>query len=89
MEPEDSPISSNDDRDLLVGLGGAQELLPAIHGIHGVAVHPLQQVFLGQPELVPKTPLDELPNAKAQHCFAVRRKLGDKPSLLQELRSTA
>jgi len=34
MEPEPSLVSSNDDRDLLVYAGGAQELPPAIHGIN-------------------------------------------------------
>jgi hypothetical protein len=89
MEPEPSPVSSNDDRDLLVRLGDVQEFLPAIHRIKGVAVHLLEQVSFGQPELVPKTPPDELPNAKTQHRFTARRDLRNEPRLLQELRSTA
>ncbi len=89
MKSEPAPGSSNDDRDLLVCLSGAQEFLPAIHGIHAVAVHLLEQVSLGQPELVPKAPLDQFSNPKTHHRVAARRKLGDEPGLLQELWSTA
>jgi hypothetical protein len=79
------PVSSNNDRNRLVCLGSTQGFLPTIHGIDGVAVHPLEQIAFGEADLVPKTPLDELPNAKTQHRFVARRKLRDEPPLLQEL----
>ena len=85
MEPQPLPVSSNDHRNRLVCLCSAQEFLPTIHGIDGAAVRPLEQIAFGEPDLVPKTPLDQLPNAKTQHRFVARRKLRDEPPLLQEL----
>ena len=85
MKPSPLPLPQNHDRNFLVGLGSTQDVLPTIHGIDAVAVQSFEKVAFGESDLVPEAPFDKFPNPKTQHRFTVRRKLGNEPSLLQEL----
>ncbi len=89
LESEYSSTSPDNDGNLLIPLGDAQQLLPTIHGIDPVAVHLFEQVSRREPNLVPETPLDEVPDAKARDFLAARRVLRVEPGLLQELRPAA
>ena len=89
FESEYSSTSPDNDGNLLIPLGNMQQLLPTIHGIDPIAVHRFEQVSRREPNLVPETPLDEAPNAKARDFIAARRVLRVEPGLLQELRPAA